>query len=198
MVQSKLEHFESQCYVIIDSARCPGRPLVYNPNSHDVDSEDCLTANVFRPKGATGANSKLPVGVYIHGGAFNRGTSSMHDSASMVGWSDEHFIIVSFNYRIGALAFLNSALTAKDGLLNIGLKDQILLLEWVQENIHEFGGDPDNVTIFGLSAGAHSVSVVTNLDSIRALLTAKRLATMSQTSTPRRHSSTRPSSNLEA
>lgn len=184
--------------MIVNSARCPGRPLIYNPNSHDVDSEDCLTANVFRPKGATGVNSKLPVGVYIHGGAFNRGTSKMHDSASMVAWSDEPFIIVSFNYRIGALGFLNSALTARDGLLNLGLKDQILLLEWVQENIREFGGDPDNVTIFGLSAGAHSVSVVISLNSVRAILITNRLATMLQTSTPRKHSSTKPSSNPEA
>lgn len=122
------------------------------------ESEDCLTANVFRPKGTTPGRN-LPVGVYIHGGAFNRGTAKMHDSASMLGWSDEPFVIVSFNYRIGALGFLNSALTAEQGILNLGLKDQILLLEWVQENISQFGGDPENVTIFGLSAGAHSVRV---------------------------------------
>ena len=123
-----------------------------------MQSEDCLTLNVFRPKRAGSSSSKLPVGIYIHGGAFNRGTSKMHDSASMVGWSDEPFIIVSFNYRIGALGFLNSALTEKEGILNVGLKDQILLMEWVQDNIETFGGDPDNVTLLGLSAGAHSVS----------------------------------------
>lgn len=114
--------------------------------------------NIFRPKGVTGANDKLPVGLYIHGGAFNRGTAKMHDSASMVAWSEEPFIVVSFNYRLGALGFLNSVLTAEEGLLNVGLKDQILLMKWVQENIAAFGGDPDNVTLFGLSAGAHSVS----------------------------------------
>lgn len=109
----------------------------------------------------------------MHGGAFNRGTAKMHYSASMLGWSDEPFIIVSFNYRIGALGFLNSAVMQTEGLLNVGLKDQILLMEWVQENVAKFGGnlvtlapmielifflgDPDNVTLFGLSAGAHSV-----------------------------------------
>lgn len=82
----------------------------------------------------------------------------MHDSASMVGWSSEAFVLVSCNYRIGALGFLPSSRSAKAGALNIGLKDQRMVLEWVQENISAFGGDPDCVTLFGLSAGAHSVA----------------------------------------
>ncbi|KAK7422164.1 hypothetical protein QQZ08_009632 [Neonectria magnoliae] len=127
-----------------------GPPIVY--------SEDCLTANVFKqsPNGFE-AGKPLPVAVYIHGGAFNRGTASMHNTASMVAWSEEPFIAVSFNYRIGALGFLPSSASAKEGILNLGLRDQILLFEWVQENIHLFGGDPENVTLIGLSAGAHSI-----------------------------------------
>ena len=125
-------------------------------------SEDCLTANVFRHSSSsnsrnTGAQVLLPVAIYIHAGAFNRGTASMHNTASMVSWSEESIIMVSFNYRIGALGFLPSSLSAKEGVLNLGLKDQILLFEWVQKNIKNFGGDPDNVTLVGLSAGAHSV-----------------------------------------
>lgn len=58
---------------------------------------------------------------------------------------------------VGALGFLPSTLTAEEGLLNLGLRDQILLFHWVQENIEAFGGDPSQVTLFGLSAGAHSV-----------------------------------------
>ena len=101
----------------------------------------------------------------------------MHDTASMVAWSDKPFIAVSFNYRyafpikrtscntkpyhlvdrIGALGFLPSAVTAKEGILNLGLHDQILLFRWVRENIANFGGNPSDVTLFGLSAGAHSV-----------------------------------------
>lgn len=81
----------------------------------------------------------------------------MHDTASMVAWSESPFIGVSFGYRLGALGFLPSRLTKKEGVLNLGLRDQISLLEWVQENISKFGGDPGNVTLFGLSAGAHSV-----------------------------------------
>lgn len=81
----------------------------------------------------------------------------MHDTASMLANSEEPFIAVSFNYRIGALGFLNSELTAKEGQLNLGLHDQKLVLEWVQQHIEAFGGDPNDVTIAGLSAGAHSI-----------------------------------------
>ncbi|KUI64219.1 Lipase 4 [Cytospora mali] len=129
----------------------PGAPpLVY--------SEDCLTANVFRQAGSVRNDGKLlPVAVYIHGGAFNRGTATMHNTASMMSWSGEPFIAISFNYRVGALGFLPSSLSAKEGVLNLGLKDQIVLFEWVKENAAAFGGDPENTTLFGLSAGAHSI-----------------------------------------
>lgn len=63
--------------------------------------EDCMTLNVFRPK--TDGTKKVPVAVYIHGGAFNRGSARMHNTASQVAWSEEPFIAVSFNYRCGLL-----------------------------------------------------------------------------------------------
>lgn len=135
----------------------PGKPLLAGSAPLEY-SEDCLTANIFRQ--SSGSHAKLPVALYIHGGAFNRGTASMHKTASFVANSPEPLIAVSFNYRIGALGFLPSSLSAKEGVLNLGLRDQILMMEWVQENIAAFGGDPDNVTLFGLSAGAHSVSPV--------------------------------------
>lgn len=133
----------------------PGKALVAGGPKLE-QSEDCLTANIFRPTG-TKDSDKLPVAIYIHGGAFNRGAAAMHNTASMVAWSEEPFIGVSFGYRVGALGFLPSTLSKKEGLLNLGLRDQILLFEWVQENIGQFGGDVGNVTLFGLSAGAHSV-----------------------------------------
>lgn len=132
--------------------RCPGKQLIAVPGAAE-HSEDCLTANVFRPAGNF---TKLPVAVYFHGGAFNRGTAKIHDSASMVSHA-EPMIVVSFNYRIGALGFPNSEMTAKEGLLNLGLHDQVLLLDWVQQNIAAFGGNPNDVTAIGLSAGAHSI-----------------------------------------
>ncbi|PYH86843.1 carboxylesterase, partial [Aspergillus uvarum CBS 121591] len=136
--------------------RCPGKQLLQIPGDSG-SSEDCLTANVFRPQGVQG-KGKLPVAVYVHGGAYNRGTASMHNTASMVGWADEPFVAVSFNYRIGALGFLPSTTTAHEGILNLGLHDQLLLFQWVQDNIASFGGDPSQVTLIGLSAGAHSIA----------------------------------------
>lgn len=134
----------------------PGKPLLAGGPKLEY-SEDCLTANVFRHHGVK-EGALLPVALYIHGGAFNRGTASMHNTASMVANSEEPFIAVSFNYRIGALGFLPSTVAAKEGVLNLGLKDQIVMMEWVRDNAKSFGGDPNNVTLIGLSAGAHSVS----------------------------------------
>ncbi|KAI5236711.1 alpha/beta-hydrolase [Aureobasidium subglaciale] len=136
--------------------RCPGKQLLSPGGGPDIWSEDCLTANIFRPANMP-EGKKVPVMVYVHGGAFNRGTAKMHNTASMVGYATEPFVAVSFNYRIGALGFLNSDLTQKEGLLNLGLWDQVLLLEWVRDNIAAFGGDAGDVTLVGLSAGAHSI-----------------------------------------
>lgn len=149
----------------------PGKALLSGGPKLD-QSEDCLTANIFRPAGTTEID-KLPVALYIHGGAFNRGAAAMHNTGSMVAWSESPFIGVSFGYRVGALGFLPSSLSKKEGILNLGLRDQILLFEWVQENIGKFGGDPGNVTLFGLSAGAHSVCFSHSLYRMFAWLQAK-------------------------
>ncbi|KAH6673300.1 putative extracellular lipase [Halenospora varia] len=142
--------FEAKKY----GAICPGKQLLSGKTGDS--SEDCMTVNIFRQKPATDGQ-KVPVAVYIHGGAFNRGSSMMHNTGSMVAWSEKPFIGVSFNYRIGSLGFLPSSLTFKENIVNIGLHDQVFLLQWVQDNIEAFGGDPEDVTIFGLSAGAHSI-----------------------------------------
>jgi carboxylesterase type B len=135
----------------------PGKQLLTEGPKLEY-SEDCLNANVFRHVPPDGEKKLLPVAVYVHGGAYNRGSSSGHNTASMMAFSEEPFIAVSFNYRLGALGFLPSSASQKEGILNLGLRDQLVLLEWVRDNIHHFGGDKDNVTLFGLSAGAHSVS----------------------------------------
>jgi carboxylesterase type B len=95
---------------VIDASKygpaAPGKPLLAGGPKLEY-SEDCLHANVFRPaKQSVEDVSKLPVAIYIHGGAYNRGTASMHNTASMVAWSEAPIIAVSFNYRIGALGFL--------------------------------------------------------------------------------------------
>lgn len=143
----------------------PGNPLI-KPRIPLAYSEDCLTANVFRPQLPDDPHRRLPVMVYIHGGAFNRGNSSMQNTASMVAWSEEPFVAVSFNYRVGALGFLPSTKSAEEGILNLGFQDQRLFLQWVQDNIHAFGGDQDNVTLMGLSAGAIAVSSVLYATSV--------------------------------
>ncbi|KAI1617391.1 triacylglycerol lipase [Exophiala viscosa] len=134
----------------------PGKPLI-PPRIPLVYSEDCLTVNVFRPIRKPDDTRLLPVAIYVHGGAFNRGHSSSQNTASMVAWSEEPFVGVSFNYRVGALGFLASSKAAEEGALNLGMQDQRLLLDWVQENIHHFGGDKHNVTLIGLSAGAITI-----------------------------------------
>jgi hypothetical protein len=135
--------------------RCPA-----GEEDNVPQGEDCLNVNIWRPK-ALALEKKLPVVIHLHGGAFNFGTGSNRDIASLVGWSMEPMIGVSFNYRLGALGFLpflplNSG-EADENPLNLGLRDQALLFDWVQQNIAAFGGDPEQVTIMGISAGAHSV-----------------------------------------
>ncbi|KAI9737254.1 MAG: hypothetical protein M1818_005787 [Claussenomyces sp. TS43310] len=118
--------------------------------------EDCLSMNVFRPEDA-GDAAKLPVLVWVHGGSFQSGSSRDFDGASFVASSRTPLMVVTFNYRLGSLGFLPSRLFEDHGLLNLGLQDQYALLKFVQKYISEFGGDPEKVTVGGLSAGAHAV-----------------------------------------
>jgi carboxylesterase type B len=104
-----------------------------------------------------GSGKKLPIVIYVHGGGFNGGRGMERNMASFVSWAETPTMGISFNYRVGALGFLPSSVTAKEGLLNLGLKDQQMLFAWVQKNAASFGGDPENVTLMGLSAGSHSI-----------------------------------------
>lgn len=121
--------------------------------------EDCLTVNVARPSSAT-ADSALPVLVWIFGGGFELGSTAMYDGTSIVSSSvssDMPVIFVAINYRVGGFGFLPGAEILKDGSANLGLLDQRLALQWVADNIKQFGGDPEKVTIWGESAGSISV-----------------------------------------
>jgi len=120
-------------------------------------SEDCLYLNVWTPN--ADPNAKLPVMIWIHGGALIIGDSSaqLYDGASL---AERGAVAVNFNYRLGHLGFFSHPALDKqypNGTVNFGLLDEIAALKWVQENIAAFGGDPNNVTIFGESAGAQSV-----------------------------------------
>jgi para-nitrobenzyl esterase len=124
---------------------------------HRDTSEDCLTLNVWVPEGATG---KLPVLVWIHGGAFFQGSGGddLYDGTRLA--KGAHAIVVTVNYRLGPLGFgSHRAIAAEQGrnvLPAVGLLDQRAALQWVQHNIAAFGGDPATVTLFGESAGAWS------------------------------------------
>lgn len=133
--------------------RCPSKSSAADALP---ESEDCLSANVFRPR-ARPVGVQLPVVVHVHGGGFNFGGSRARDMASLVAWSASPFIAVTFNYRLGILGFMCGGLAAREGATNLGLKDQAMLFEWVNQNIAAFGGDPGCVTLMGESAGAHSV-----------------------------------------
>src|SRR6202521_2997873 len=129
-----------------------------------TDSEDCLFLNVYAPSTAT-AQSKLPVFIWIHGGALVNGAGSDYDPSVMVAEND--IIVVTINYRLGSLGFLAAsvlAATEPNAFQNVGdagnygLMDQQFAMAWVQHNIAAFGGDPEEVTIGGESAGGLSVS----------------------------------------
>jgi para-nitrobenzyl esterase len=133
----------------------PHCPQLGGPFGQASTSEDCLFLNVFTPSGWR-PGSRYPVMVWIHGGAFVSGESNDYDPTALV----EHgVIVVTINYRLGALGFLaHPALAdAKGQSGDYGLMDQQAALRWVQRNIAGFGGNPHNVTIFGESAGGLSV-----------------------------------------
>jgi para-nitrobenzyl esterase len=133
----------------------PHCPQPAGPFGEASTSEDCLFLNVFTPShGQPG--SGYPVMVWIHGGAFVSGESNDYDPTQLV---EDGVIVVTLNYRLGALGFLaHPALAGANGQSgDYGLMDQQAALRWVQRNIASFGGDPHNVTIFGESAGGLSV-----------------------------------------
>jgi len=127
---------------------------------HDAPfSEDCLHLNIWSPKGAPAhADKKLPVALWIHGGGYQAGWS-FEPEMDGEAWADRGVILVTANYRLGVFGYLSHPLlTAESGTSgNYGLKDQIAALKWVKNNIAQFGGDPENVMIFGQSAGGGSI-----------------------------------------
>jgi para-nitrobenzyl esterase len=142
-------------------------PQPASPFGQASITEDCLYLNVFTPnrklprgvgKGKGLANKRLPVMVWIHGGGFAVGESDEYDPTRLI---EREAIVVTFNYRLGWLGFLaHPALSTESGYQgsgNYGLMDQQAALGWVNRNIARFGGNPNNVTIFGESAGGLSV-----------------------------------------
>ena len=176
----------------------PSPPVPWSPARHDASrfgpdchqplgpenpgatvehmSEDCLYVNVLTPAGhsrrarpgwVAGGAAPLPVMVWIHGGAFRQGSGAReeYDGRRL---AERDLVVVTFNYRLGALGFLVSL---EDGLTgNYGIMDQRAALEWVNKNIRAFGGDPENVTLFGESSGAISIGLHLQMDGAGTLI----------------------------
>ena len=127
-------------------------------SAYSVQSEDCLTLNIW----TRGAGKNKPVMVFIHGGGFSVGGSvePLYNGKNISAAHD--VVIVTLNYRLNVFGFMNFG--AIDSSFEdsgyLGLKDQVAALQWVKENIAEFGGNPDNVTVFGESAGSISVMLL--------------------------------------
>lgn len=121
------------------------------PETLEYD-EDCLFLNVYTPNLDNTAN--LPVLFWVHGGAHRFGSSSSYPGEKL---AEKGVVLVTINYRLGPLGFVSHPeLTAQGCKGNQGLLDTVAALEWVQRNVRQFGGNPDNVTVFGESAGGHS------------------------------------------
>jgi para-nitrobenzyl esterase len=148
----------------------PVCPQVYDPvelenPDENINKEDCLTLNIWAP--ADGKANKA-VMVFIHGGGFVVGSSkeSLYNGASIAKYGD--VVLVNLNYRLGLLGYLDFSIFGGpeySDSANNGLRDQLMALQWVQDNISAFGGDPQNVTIFGESAGGASVTALLGIDN---------------------------------
>ncbi|PYH43607.1 putative cholinesterase [Aspergillus saccharolyticus JOP 1030-1] len=133
-------------------------------------SEDCLYLNVYTPilpaRKDKGSKKRKPVAVYLYGGAFTTGTSAMVDYDGGNFASRNDIVVVTINYRVGALGWLTIGNLTTG---NYGLRDQIMALEWVNRHIEAFGGDPSQVTIFGQSAGGQSAIALLSSSAARGL-----------------------------
>ncbi|KAH9514790.1 Cocaine esterase [Bulinus truncatus] len=151
---------------VIDATRygaaCIQERFILAPS--ETISEDCLFLNVFT-KDLSGKVKKVLV--WFHGGAFIVGSSYSYNPGSLV--TSENIIVVTVNYRLGILGFLSTEDSVSPG--NYGLWDQILAIKWVKRNIEAFGGDPNDITIAGESAGGSTVSLLSLSPVTKGLFT---------------------------
>ena len=135
--------------------------------SQNPQSEDCLTINIW----TRSEKKNLPVMVFIHGGSFMHGGSSDPTYSGTHIAKEHDVIVVTFNYRLNIFGFMNLSTIdpAFEDSGHLGISDQIAALKWIKENIAEFGGNPDNVTIFGESAGSISCMLLSVTPAAKGL-----------------------------
>lgn len=144
----------------------PGLSVAGEPDEH---AEDCLSLNVWTPAIDGGHR---PVMVWIHGGGFTSGSGAGNLYRGGTLAREGNVVVVTINYRLGALGFLSHPVLAGDsgrGSGNWGIADQVAALAWVRDHIESFGGDPGNVTVFGESAGGMSVAALLAVPTARGL-----------------------------
>ena len=158
--------FENNSDFVLNATEVPSPCINYNNgypsempwSSERTNSEDCLYLNLWSPNLLGDSNQQLlPVMVWIYGGAFQTGSIDLdiYDGRALA--TTGKVVVVTFNYRTGVLGLFYSGTDDAPG--NLALHDQRLALEWVHQHIHNFGGDPESVTIFGESAGSISVGI---------------------------------------
>ncbi|MFA7512191.1 MAG: carboxylesterase/lipase family protein [Mycolicibacterium vanbaalenii] len=150
------------CHGFLSCAPQHRRYTLIGVRKYQPTSEDCLTLNVVAPEGAASAGEPLPVMFFIHGGGYILGSSAtpLYDGAAL---ARRGCVYVSVNYRLGPLGCMDlSSLSTPENPIddNLFLRDLVMALRWVRDNVAAFGGDPDKVTIFGESAGAHAVATL--------------------------------------
>ncbi|XP_023324105.1 neuroligin-4, X-linked [Eurytemora carolleeae] len=144
-------------------------------------SEDCLYLNVYIPISG-GAGSRLPVVLLIHGDSYAWGSGNIYDGSALAAFGN--ILVVTINYRLGVLGFLNVNSMKNGGSTtgvpsNLGILDQIAAMHWIQENIEDFGGDKDNVTVIGHGRGAASLHFLMTSDALPHGMLFRRVILMS-------------------
>lgn len=166
--------------MVADRFGHPGYQAVHYPGGYATEwgygdespySEDCLYLNVWT-KAPGQTDKKLPVALWIHGGGYREGWGSEPEFDAQE-WGNKDVVLVSINYRLGVFGFLTHPELVAESPNNVsgnyGILDQIESLKWIQKNIEQFGGDPENVMIFGQSAGAGSVKTLCESPLARGL-----------------------------
>ena len=146
---------------VFEATEWPNRAMQINKEGlfgqriYGALSEDCLFMNIYTP--SSSSTGLLPVMVWIHGGGFRGGTGNEYDGSVLA--PQGNVIVITLNFRVGPFGHLDlsSQGPAFEGSASNGFKDMILALNWIQQNIEDFGGDPGNVTVFGESSGGSSV-----------------------------------------
>ncbi len=163
------DHFEITWAAPMDPEGEEPAPVVTALNRKTPQSEDCLTVNVFTP---SLDNAARPVMVWMHGGGFSAGSGNylLYDGTNLA--KKEDVVVVSVNHRLNLFGFLHLADIGGSkwaGATNAGIQDLVAALQWVHDNIENFGGDPDRVTIFGQSGGGGKTTTVMAMPSAKGL-----------------------------